>query len=121
VVPGKNDNGHDRQIAGYFYEREYNVSLSTIYSKQEVGLSEEVTIDRILRRQAAKTPNAIAIAPTVGKPLTYRGLVDQVDYVAHSSLKVGLPTRTVSSSCCRTVPRWQLLFLGSRVARSALH
>ncbi len=45
-------------------------------------MSEELTIDQILRRRTAQTPNAIAVASPERKPLTYRGLIDQVDYVA---------------------------------------
>jgi amino acid adenylation domain-containing protein len=97
------------------------VSLTTIHSKQELGLSEPLTIDQILRLQAAQTPNAIAIAATGGKkPLTYRGLVDQVDYVTHFLAKSGLSHQDCVAIVLPNGPEMAIAFLGvTSVAISA--
>ena len=70
--------------------------MSSGCSFQGGWLVRDVTIDQVLRHRAAQTPNAIAIAAIRGKPLTYRGLVDQMDYVARFLAKNGLTTKAVS-------------------------
>ena len=75
-------------------------------------MSEDLTIDQILRRRAAQTPNAIAIAATRGKPLTYRGLVEQVDYVAHFLANNGLTHKDCVATVLRNGPEMATAFLG---------
>jgi amino acid adenylation domain-containing protein len=88
------------------------VSLPTIYSKQEVALSDPLTIDQILRRQAAQTPNAIAIAASGRKPLTYHELIDQVDYVAHFLAKSGFSQKDCVAIVLPNGPEMAIAFLG---------
>ena len=94
------------------------MSLPTIHSKQEFGLSEELTIDQILRQRAAQTPNAIAVASLERKPLTYRGLIDQVDYVAHFLAFGGLTRKDCVAIVLPNSPEMALAFLG--VSSSAI-
>ena len=88
------------------------MSLPAIRSQQEIGVSEDLTIDQILRRRAAQTPNAIAIAATRGKPLTYRGLLDQVDYVAHFLANNGLTHKDCVAIVLPNGPEMATAFLG---------
>jgi amino acid adenylation domain-containing protein len=79
-----------------------------------------MTIEKILKWRATQTPNAIALVATVGNPLTYRGLMDQVDYVAQFLVASGITHKDCVAIVLPNGPEMAVTFLGvSRAAISA--